>query len=52
MPIANECIDFWLKKNQMGVVCQLDIEKAYDHVNWVFIEDIMLKMGFGRKWCN
>ena len=31
--IANETIDLMLKSNNFGVLCKLDIEKAYDHVN-------------------
>ena len=31
--IANEVIDLMLKSNRSGVLCKLDIEKMYDHVN-------------------
>ncbi|RVX01696.1 Transposon TX1 uncharacterized 149 kDa protein [Vitis vinifera] len=31
--IANEAIDSLLKRNESGVLCKLDIEKAYDHLN-------------------
>ena len=34
--IANEAVDFLLRSNECGVMCKLDIEKAYDHLKWDF----------------
>ena len=48
--IANEAIDSLLKRNESGVLCKLDLEKAYDHTNWNFVLIVMQKMGFGEKW--
>ena len=45
--IANETIDSMLKRNERGVLCKLDLEKAYDHLNWNFLLTVMRKMGFG-----
>lgn len=31
--IAIECIDYWRKTKLSRIVCQIDMKKAYDHVN-------------------
>ena len=48
--IANEAIDSLLKGDEAGVLCKLDLEKDYDHINWDFLMSVMQKMGFGEKW--
>ena len=35
--IANECLDSRLKARVPGVLCRLDVEKAFDHVSWDFL---------------
>ena len=50
--IANEVIDSLLKGDEAGVLCKLDLEKAYNHINWDFLMSVMQKMGFGEKWAS
>ena len=47
--IANEVIDSWQKRGEKDLICKLDIEKAYDSVNWHFLMRVLQKMGFGAK---
>ena len=47
--VANEVMDSILKCNEGAVMCKLDIEKTYDHVDWSLFS-VMGIMGFGEKW--
>ena len=48
--IASECIDSRLKSGVPGVLCKLDVEKAYDHVSWGFLMYMLQHCGFSKKW--
>jgi hypothetical protein len=50
--IANETMDFRLKTGEPGLLCKLDMVKAYDHVSWDFLLYMLRRCGFGQKWCS
>jgi hypothetical protein len=50
--IANESLDYCLKSGESGLLCKLDMEKTYDHVNWDFLLYLLRRCGFGQKWCS
>ena len=50
--IAHELVDSSLRRNKCGLVCKLDIEKAYDSINWEFLYQVLGRMGFGSRWLN
>lgn len=48
--VANEIIDDLVGQNKEGVICKIDVKKAYNHVCWDFVNYILEQMGFGCKW--
>ncbi|GMJ03435.1 hypothetical protein HRI_004012700 [Hibiscus trionum] len=48
--IANEVIDEIKRRRDKVVVVKADFKRAYDTVDWAFLDLILDKMGFGTKW--
>ena len=39
--IANECLNIRLKTGLPKLLCKLDVEKAFDNVNWGFLIQLL-----------
>lgn len=50
--IANELIDSRKRPKDEGVIFKIDLEKAYDHVEWYFVDYMLFRFGFGKIWCG
>ena len=48
--IANEVVDEKRKSREEGVVFKINFEKAYDHVDWGFLDHVLQRKGFSQKW--
>lgn len=52
MLIANDLIDSRKNSKSEGVIFKIDLEKAYDHVDWNFVDYMLFGFGFGETWCG
>ncbi|KAA3471339.1 reverse transcriptase [Gossypium australe] len=50
--IANEVLDYVRRNMLQGVAFKVDFQKAYDTVDWDFLEFVMIKICFGNRWCK
>jgi hypothetical protein len=50
--ILHEIIHELHMKKRDGVIFKIDFEKAYDKVNWSFLQQTLRMKGFSQKWCQ
>jgi len=48
--VANEVIDEVQKHKKELVLFKVDFEKAYDSIDWSYLEVVMVRMGFPTLW--
>lgn len=48
--IANKVVEEYRARGKEWAVLKIDLAKAYDHVEWNFVDFVMEKKGFGRRW--
>ncbi|TYK05808.1 LINE-1 retrotransposable element ORF2 protein [Cucumis melo var. makuwa] len=47
---ANEALDYWKVKKIKSFILKLDIEKAFDNLNWDFIDFVLKKKNYPNSW--
>ncbi|GJZ52405.1 putative RNA-directed DNA polymerase, eukaryota, reverse transcriptase zinc-binding domain protein, partial [Tanacetum coccineum] len=50
--MINEIISWEKKERKRLLLFKVDIEKAFDSLNWNFLISVMSQMGFSLKWIN
>ena len=48
--ILNEIMKWCSLKKKQALIFKVDFEKAYDSIRWDFLDEILVKFGFGGKW--
>jgi hypothetical protein len=48
--VANEVVDETRKCNKELLLFKVDFEKAYDSIDWAYLDEVMILMGFPTLW--
>eukprot|EP00253_Pinus_taeda_P028070 PITA_28070 len=47
---AQKVVHLLTSNKKAGMIMQLDIDKAYDKVNWLYIKKVLIAFGFYHNW--
>jgi hypothetical protein len=50
--MLHETIHELHRKKMNEIIIKLDFEKAYDKVNWEFLQQTLRMKAFSEKWCT
>jgi hypothetical protein len=50
--VLHEIIHEMRRKKHSGLIFEIDFEKAYDKINWSFLQQTMIMKGFSPTWCR
>lgn len=48
--VAHESLHSRFLSGESGIVSKLDFQKAYDRVDWLFLDFVLQRMGCGDSW--
>lgn len=48
--ITNEVVEALMHKRRKEVQCKRDMGKTQNHVNWSFLDYLLMRMEFGERW--
>jgi hypothetical protein len=48
--VVHEILHDMRMKKKKGIILKLDFEKAYDKVNWKFLQDVLRRKNFNKQW--
>ncbi|XP_058725826.1 uncharacterized protein LOC131597131 [Vicia villosa] len=48
--VTNEIVDLANRSKKSCLLFKVDFAQAYDCVDWMFLKEMLLKMGFGHRW--
>ncbi|GJT35599.1 RNA-directed DNA polymerase, eukaryota [Tanacetum coccineum] len=50
--ILNEIFQWCKSKKKNSFIFKIDFEKAYDSIQWDYLDDVLKKFGFRERWCG